>query len=298
MELEPPSAWVDEWTNRFLSAFPVNCSFRTGVLDQRQFHSHSGFELYVCVRGSGSYIAGDRVYDLSPGALIVVRPKALHISRPDPDLPFHRFVLAVEDSYMHELQASDEALSAWMRPWLPEPGQDSLYSRLGAQQLLAVQETLSQLEQELARREAGYPLAVKSLVLRLFAELNRNRAEPLQTSADAEAHKQLIERILSFLMEHYQEPLTAERLCRYFNLSRSYLFLLFKRHTGATINEFVVTYRLSKAKELLQTTALPIIEVAAASGFNDISHFCHTFKRVAGLTPSQYRAVHGSCSAG
>ncbi|SDC63093.1 AraC-like ligand binding domain-containing protein [Paenibacillus sp. UNCCL117] len=287
--------WEDEVTNASLSAFPVNCTFRASMLHQRQFHSHSGFELYLCLSGTGSYIAGGKLYDLGPGAWIAVRPNALHISRPAADVPFHRFVLAVEESYLNSLGEQDEAISVWMRPWLPEPGQHAKYRRLDAQRLLIVQETLTQLELEQKLRSPGYPLMVKSLLLKLFADLNRHtgRAEPLPPSDASRDHKQLIERILAYLMEHYREPLPADRLCRHFNLSRSHLFLLFKRHTGATLNGFVVTYRLNKAKELLQTTRLPIIEIAAASGFQDVSHFCHTFKREVGRTPTQYRATHG-----
>jgi AraC-like DNA-binding protein len=160
---------------------------------------------------------------------------------------------------------------------------------LNARQLLSLQETLGQLELEIRMKRSYYPLAVKSLLLQLFAELSRYRSDLDAVQPGSGGRKRLVEDILSCMMEQYREPLRTEDLCRRFHLSRSYLHRIFKQDTGVAINEFMVAYRVNKAKELLQGTELPITEIAVSVGFQDISHFCHTFKRLAGMTPSRYR---------
>jgi AraC-like DNA-binding protein len=280
---------VDEWTNRALSAFPVHCSYRTTSLNQPCFHSHSGYELYFCVQGSGRFIAGERLHSLGPGTFTAVRPMALHLSRPDVGAPFHRYVLAIERSYLETLYGGEEMIADAIGQWLPGHGHDSLHSQLNARQLLSLQETLGQLELEIRMKRSYYPLAVKSLLLQLFAELSRYRSDLDAVQQGSGERKRLVEDILSCMMEQYREPLRTEDLCRRFHLSRSYLHRIFKQDTGVAINEFMVAYRVNKAKELLQGTELPITEIAVSVGFQDISHFCHTFKRLAGMTPSRYR---------
>jgi AraC-like DNA-binding protein/mannose-6-phosphate isomerase-like protein (cupin superfamily) len=283
---------VDELTNATLSEFPVHCSFRTTSLYQPTFHSHSGFELYLCVQGNGHFIAGERIHDLGAGTFTVVKPMALHLSRPNRNVPFHRYVLAVQRSYIESLYSDDRDSYYMIRQWLPESDSDSIHAQLNARQLLSLQETLAQLEGEIQRKQLCYPLIVKSLLLQLFAQLGRYQSEWGEDQGGTDEQKRRVESILSYIMEHYQEPLSSERLCNHFHLSRSYLFKLFKQNTGVSINEFIVTYRINKAKELLQGTELPITEVAATAGFQDISHFCHTFKRLSGMTPSRYRITH------
>jgi AraC-like DNA-binding protein/mannose-6-phosphate isomerase-like protein (cupin superfamily) len=283
---------VDELTNATLSEFPVHCSYRTTSLYQPTFHSHSGFELYLCVQGNGHFIAGERIHDLGAGTFTVVKPMALHLSRPNRNVPFHRYVLAVQRSYVESLYSDDRDSYYMIRQWLPESDSDSIHVQLNARQLLSLQETLAQLEGEIQRKQPCYPLVVKSLLLQLFAQLGRYQSEWGEDQGGTDEQKRRVESILSYIMEHYQEPLSSERLCNHFHLSRSYLFKLFKQNTGVSINEFIVTYRINKAKELLQGTELPITEVAATAGFQDISHFCHTFKRLSGMTPSRYRITH------
>jgi AraC-like DNA-binding protein len=117
--------------------------------------------------------------------------------------------------------------------------------------------------------------------------------EQLEQEITKKHLKQLVERILNYLITNYQETINMNRLCRQFSISRSYMYRIFKQYTGTSMNEFLVAYRINKAKELLQNTADPITEIAISIGFNDISHFCHTFKSRAGATPSQYRSKIG-----
>lgn len=283
---------VDEWTNTALAAFPVHCFYRDTALIQPGFHSHNGFEFYFCIQGSGRYIAGERIHALGPGTFTVVKPMALHLSRPDIHVPFHRYVLAVERIYLESLYASDQAAAALIGQWLPAAHRDSLHVQLNARQLLNVQETLSRLVREIKEKQPFYELSVRSMLLQLFTQLGRYESDREAVQQGSGERKRLAENMLSCIMEQYREPLRTEDLCRRFHLSRSYLYRIFKENTGASINEFLTAFRVNKAKELLQGTELPVTEVASSVGFQDISHFCHTFKRLAGMTPSGYRSAH------
>lgn len=295
MELERtdlPEAIVDEWTNATLSDFPVHCSYRTTSLYQPAFHSHNGFELYLCLQGNGNFIAGGRIHALGAGTFTIVKPMALHLSRPNRSVPFHRYVLSVQRSYLENLYADDKTTYQIISQWLPQSNSDSVHAQLNARQLLSLQETLDQLEREITWKNPCYHLIVKGLLLQLFAQLGRYQSGPCEDHRGTYEQKRLIENILTYIMEHHQEPLSMEYLCGQFHLSRSYLLKLFKQNMGVSISDFLITYRINKAKDLLQGTELLITEIAATVGFQDISHFGHTFKRLSGMTPSRYRSVH------
>ncbi|QGQ94180.1 AraC family transcriptional regulator [Paenibacillus psychroresistens] len=298
--------WVDIETNEGLSLFPVNCVFRDSQLNQRHFHSHFGYELYFCMQGNGSFIAGDRLHTLERATLTIVRPMVLHHSKPDNRIPFHRFVLAVEESYLQRLFGDDEGEYEELNvnenanqfrslaQWIAKTDQDSCHLQLNPLQMLKAKATLEQLAQEIMKKQSHFPMMVKSLMLQLFADLGRFHLESNKLRNESEGLKQLVERMLNYLITHYQETISLNRLCRQFSISRSYMYQIFKQYTGTTMNEFLVAYRINKAKDLLHNIADPITEIAISVGFNDISHFCHTFKRQTGVTPSQYRVKQAS----
>jgi AraC family transcriptional regulator len=72
----------------------------------------------------------------------------------------------------------------------------------------------------------------------------------------------------------------------YFHFSRA-----FKQSMGMSPSYYVVERRIERAKELLNETELPISEIALRSGFSSQSHFTTSFRRVAGVTPKDFRAA-------
>jgi AraC-like DNA-binding protein/quercetin dioxygenase-like cupin family protein len=286
--------FVDAVTNTVLSDFPVHCAFRTLPISQPSLHSHLGYEWYLCLSGSGAFIAGDRVHTVRPGTLIIVKPMSLHLPRSVPEEPFHRYVLTIDREFLERLWAGGGPYGGQISRWLPPAGSDSVLWQLNARQLLSLQEAMSLLEREIEEKRDCFELAVQSLLLQMFVGLERLKTEPAPVEYYNGDRKRLVEGILGFLTEHYREQVHTEDLCRRFHLSRSYLHRIFKQETGVSMNEFLIAYRINKAKELLKNGGDPLAEVAAAVGFQDLSHFCHMFKRLAGMTPGRFRSTQAS----
>jgi AraC-like DNA-binding protein len=72
-------------------------------------------------------------------------------------------------------------------------------------------------------------------------------------------------------------------------ISENYLSRQVKQHTGRSVGEWIDSVRIVKAKRLLASTSIPIIDVAAAIGLEDQSYFARFFKRETGLTPTGFR---------
>jgi AraC family transcriptional regulator len=72
--------------------------------------------------------------------------------------------------------------------------------------------------------------------------------------------------------------------------SPHYFAELFRQSTGMSPHRFVLVRRVDRAKALLRNQALSVFDVALQTGFTSQSHFTKVFRRIAGPTPSQYRA--------
>jgi two-component system response regulator YesN len=76
------------------------------------------------------------------------------------------------------------------------------------------------------------------------------------------------------------------------HMSRSYFSQCFKDIMGKPFNEYVRDKRMEKAKELLVSTQLPILQIAENVGYPNEKYFSRLFRELEGVTPSEYRVRH------
>jgi YesN/AraC family two-component response regulator len=110
-----------------------------------------------------------------------------------------------------------------------------------------------------------------------------------QGSGPRRAHPSL-RRALVFMAQHFMEAITLADAAREAGLSRFHFCRLFHQEVGVTFHEHLHDLRVCRAKTLLADRHLRISEVAYSVGFNDLSHFDRTFRRMVGRSPSEYRA--------
>ncbi len=102
--------------------------------------------------------------------------------------------------------------------------------------------------------------------------------------------KYLIERVISYIDECYPDcDLSLTKAAERFSVSESYLSSTFKQQSGVNFFNYVESVRLSKAKELLQSTELKVNEIAKQVGYASSNSFCRAFKRYTGENASSFR---------
>lgn len=103
-------------------------------------------------------------------------------------------------------------------------------------------------------------------------------------------NQQLTERIQAYLQEHHAEyDLTMYRVADEFRLSSGYLSTFFREQTGMTFSECLLRIRMERAKALLETTRMPINEIAVKVGYASANSFNRAFKKYYGVSPMQMR---------
>lgn len=94
---------------------------------------------------------------------------------------------------------------------------------------------------------------------------------------------------IQYIQAHYSEPLSLEDVANAINLSTSYLSSLFSKVLGTTFIGYIQSVRIEMAKELLRTTMLKVYEIASQIGYDDEKYFSQVFRKVEGISPSQFR---------
>lgn len=99
----------------------------------------------------------------------------------------------------------------------------------------------------------------------------------------------MMERITTYIQEHYKESISLYDVATAFNFSYSYLSTYFNERSLLSFNEYLNKIRVHKAADLLKQNYTNISEVGYEVGFSDHSYFCKVFKKIMGVTPSAYR---------
>lgn len=98
-----------------------------------------------------------------------------------------------------------------------------------------------------------------------------------------------IQKVIVLMEKNPCRTLLLRELAASVSLSVSRLRRLFKAATGMSPAQYSRLLRMQTAKSLLETTFQPIKQIAARTGFNDMSHFVRDFKKAYGMSPKQYR---------
>ena len=101
------------------------------------------------------------------------------------------------------------------------------------------------------------------------------------------------DQVVEYIKSHYQDPdLSVSSIADSFHLSASYLSRLFKQTMGVGVLDTIHTIRIARVKELLWETHMPMHAIQMATGFPSEQTMFRTFKRLEGMTPTQYRQLH------
>jgi AraC-like DNA-binding protein len=106
----------------------------------------------------------------------------------------------------------------------------------------------------------------------------------------ANAEPPVITKARQFIRDHHTDDLSLGQVAAAVHTSIFYFCKLFRKVTGTTFTEFVARTRIEHAKNLLLNPNLRISEIAYEIGFQSLTHFNRVFKKVAGESPTEYRA--------
>lgn len=118
---------------------------------------------------------------------------------------------------------------------------------------------------------------------------NIDRLEECFGSSPSVVHRE-IETVKQYIYDHYSEELSVEALAKSVYMAPSYLSHVFKKETGQNISKFIKTYRMEKAREMLENTHNKIVNISYAVGYPNVSYFCQSFREYFGISPQKYRS--------
>ena len=98
-----------------------------------------------------------------------------------------------------------------------------------------------------------------------------------------------VEQAVQLIREHFREDINISTVAGELEISEGYLSRVFKKETDYTFTTYLSYYRMKVAMELLKEGNLKVYEVADAAGYSDTAYFSAQFKKLIGISPSEYQ---------
>ena len=148
-----------------------------------------------------------------------------------------------------------------------------------------------QISAELNDKLTGYSysaLGASSVLASVILKANTRAIGENDDLKKADSELSLLENVQRYIAENYKENISLESASSYCGLSLFYFSHLFKRITDITFYDYLTSYRLDLALDMLQNTDKKILDVASECGFATVRTFNRSFKSFFGCSPSEY----------
>lgn len=256
------------------------------------FHAHDGLEILYIHEGDGKYIINDRVYQIRPHTLIVVKPFQMHYIHMNVPPDYTRTVFKVKVSLIEQHASLFPVLSSFLSQIVENKMSRQLFY-LTDEQAAHLDYGFKDLHESLS---SGQKILNREAVILFFynffsyfqRKIYTEEALSSELLSQGSTQTQHINNILKWINHHYKTPFKIEDMAQQLHFSPNYLSTLFKEQLGKTITEYTMDKRLEEACSLLHTQDISIRQISMETGFRSPSYFIYTFKRKYGVTPHQY----------
>jgi AraC-like DNA-binding protein len=249
------------------------------------FHFHPEYELTHIRKGEGQRYVGTQVEDFYDDDLIFLGSNLPHcwISKPLPEgerveatvLQFKGDFLGERFLELPEMRAVNNFLQK---------------SRVGMKVLGETKTKVLQRLEKLTGLDHYQRLIYLLDILGLLSE--STELEVVDSSFSSIHHSGTetvrFQKVFAFLIEHYREEISLQKISEVAHLSPTSFCRYFKNITGKTFVEVVNSYRIQYACQLLRKKELTVSQIAYESGFSDVPYFNKIFKKMKGVSPTQY----------
>ena len=279
---------INELIKSDLKTFPVRISETKNFLPAGPAstqHFHDEIELLYITKGSFSCTSNGKDYLSEEGDIYFINSRVPHSTDRLTDGTYSMLLQFSPDVFSDFASGAARYLSRFINiskdPVVVFKKGDPLTDELTGY--------LKSILNEYSSRENSFELYIKSHLCAITAFLSRN--EILTDSSVFFGGKNISKMMpaLTFIDEHFSQPITLDEVSTTINRDPSYFCRLFKKTTNSTFTEYLNFVRICKSEKMLTGTDMSVSDISYRLGFSSVSYFNKIFRKYKNCTPTEYR---------
>lgn len=246
-------------------------------------HHHTAFEISACVRGGGIYNVSGREYAFSAGDLFVFGTDESHCITKAVGPVFELVNIQFDPPFL------------WLNPGLMQLffNRSESFSNMFEKKHPSTRKIFSnihKIENEFINRKPENELMISLTLTEILITMIRDFGYVDYNSDFSDNTKipRELKLVTDYINNNSEKNLTLDFLAKKATMSRTYFCTVFKKFNGISPWDYITIKRVEKAVELIKYSDKTTIEIAAACGFNSLSNFYKSFKKITGKRPGDY----------
>lgn len=259
--------------------FDINSKTSDYIWSMNNFHYHNSYEIYFLSEGGRKMLIADRIYELSAGNIILIKPNVFHRSMAD---GCHtRLNIEFTYDFMRKYftkETTDKLLSCFDK--------EILYLDINEQMHFKKLFDLTKKEYD---ADKLYYITFMQMLKLLYDTYNHESMVDIKNELSKSAKK--VNPIIEYINQNYATIESIEEIADACYINKSYMCRLFKKETDMTVVEYINHIRIHSACQMLTVSDKPLTEIALSCGFSSPAYFSSMFKSITKYTPSEFRKV-------
>lgn len=290
-KLERNELTKEELLPEFSTDFPYisSCAELDKHIDPMvPWHWHRTVELFYMESGCLEYATPNGKWVFPAGSGGFVNSNVLHTSRVTQTEESNLQLLHLFEPFFISGEHGNRMEQKYVLPLVSSPGIEmiALYPNDPAQ--AAILEKIRQAF-DLAEQEWGYEFKLREALTEVWMMLFDLARPAMETPKGDPRSNEQIKPMMVHIHENYSHHISVEELAEVAHISKRACFRLFQENLHMTPVEYIKTYRLQMACQMLAKSNEPITEVASQCGLGSSSYFGKTFREEFSCTPLEYR---------
>lgn len=250
---------------------------------------HDFWEMVYVDKGSVVIGREDEEFVLNQGQVVFHKPNEFHSIRSRNSSP-NFFVISFECSsiamkYFERYQTTlDERLKVYISSIIKEAHKTYIISRNNPN----YKKLLRKSDAPLGGEQLVKTYLEQLLIFLLRSATRQGNISAIVPDNVTEKHP-IVSTVISYLKERVEETVRVGDICNEFGYSRSFMNKLFQAHTGESIAAYFMKLKIDRAKILIRETDLNFAQISARLSFENPQYFSRVFKRITGMTPSEFK---------
>ncbi|GLX66729.1 helix-turn-helix transcriptional regulator [Paenibacillus glycanilyticus] len=258
---------------------------------QHVARSFNVYDMLFVTKGTLYMTEDDIPYEIKEGSMLVLEPNRMHIGhRPCEEVTE---IYWIHCAHPAPSRIMDSGQISWSMPFTKGTNDDLAphhqvmyipkFTNIHIPDILPILQQMLELHHALSPASS---LSLQTLLANLFVEL--------QTAARtgyAPRSRLLCDQSIAYLQQHLTRPFDAKHMEQTLHFHFDYLARCLRKYTGMSPLQYLHDLQVRKAKSLLENTELSVAEIGQQVGIDNANYFIRLFRKLAGITPGQYRSV-------
>lgn len=255
------------------------------------WHFHSEFEIIYIQESTGTGFIGNSIERFNPGDILLIGSNLPHYLKSDETYHAENSTLRVTGTIIQfEKEFMQHSVNYYpqfirIKHLLEESKYGILFPAGCSKNLISLL--------------TGIPIenGMDQLIsfLKLLEIMSEIRCRKIISTPDFEynvgKNASRIDKIISYINKNYTQPISLNEISAFASMNSTAFCRFFKAETGKSFKNYIFDMRIGYACKLLLMNEMNISQISTECGFETISHFNKTFRKVAGYSPSEYRRI-------